>query len=275
MQTSDFQRRLTPADLAFLRDVLGPDAPEDGELSLLLNEDEEYRAKALGDPRTFEAVTSHEETMTVASPRLFFEVLLRRAVGDLRNAPYTVERTGSDRAPVFDTAAVVELTEKPSILHYLATLLASFTKVHSHTERVWVRRGVVRKVRYSDLDIHSMLRLARETDEQERLPVYRRTADLCLFILGMFPDFAATAHRYPGSGALRAQSATRRRLGTEEYENVAAQMYALAAQYRSGDEMGEVFQTLGEHVTEAKKPINFLSEHYLGYKRDQGMLSHG
>ena len=205
MQTSDFQRRLTPTDLAFLRDVLGPDAPEDGELSRLLNEDEEYRAKALGDPRTFEAVTSHEETMTVASPRLFFEVLLRRAVGNLRNAPYTVERTGSDRAPVFDTAAVVELTEKPSILHYLATLLASFTKVHSHTERVWVRRGVVRKVRHSDLDVHSMLRLARETDEQERLPVYRRTADLCLFILGMFPDFAATAHRYPRLG--RAASA--------------------------------------------------------------------
>ena len=269
MQTSDFQRRLTPADLAFLRDVLGPDAPEDGELARLLIEDEEYRANTLGDPRTFEAVTSHEETMSAASPRLFFEILLRRAVGDLRNAPYTVERTGSDRAPVFDTAAVVELTEKPSILHYLATLLASFTKVHSHTERVWVRRGVVRKVRYSDLDVHSMLRLARETDEQERLPVYRRTADLCLFILGMFPDFAATAHRYPGSGALRGQSAMRRRLGTEEYENVAAQMYALAAQYRSGDEMGEVFQTLGEHVTEAKKPINFLSEHYLGYKREQ------
>ncbi len=269
MQTSDFQRRLTPTDLAFLRDVLGPDAPEDGELSRLLIEDEEYREEALGDLRAFEAVTSREEAMSVVSPRLFFEILLRRAVGDLRNAPYTVERTGSDRAPVFDTAAVVELTGKPSILHYLATLLPSFTKVHSHTERVWVRRGVVRKVRYSDLDVHSMLRLARETDEQERLPVYRRTADLCLFILGMFPDFAATAHRYPGSGALRAQSATRRRLGTEEYETVAAQMYALAAQYRSGDEMGEVFQTLGEHVTEAKKPINFLSEHYLGYKREQ------
>ncbi len=72
-----------------------------------------------------------------------------------------------------------------------------------------------------------------------------------------------------GPRLARAQSATRRRLGTEEYENVAAQMYALAAQYRSGDEMGEVFQTLGEHVTEAKKPINFLSEHYLGYKRDR------
>ena len=61
----------------------------------------------------------------------------------------------------------------------------------------------------------------------------------------------------------------RRRLGTEEYETVASQMYALAAQYREGDEIGEVFHTLGEHVVEAKKPINFLSEHYLGYKREQ------
>ena len=269
MLGADFQRRMTPGDVAFLRDALGDDAPDDGELTRLLVEDEEYRASVLGDPRAFEAATSRDELMTLVSPRLFFEILLRRAASDLERVHHTVERTGSDRVPVFDAAEVAELTGKPSVLHYLATLLASFTKVHSHTERVWVRRGVVRKVRYSDLDVHSMLRLARETDEHERLPVLRRTADLCLFIVGMFPDFAASAHRYPGTGALRAQSAVRRRLGTEEYETVASQMYALAAHYREGDEIGEVFHTLGEHVVEAKKPINFLSEHYLGYKREQ------
>ena len=264
----DFKRDLSPADAAFLAGVLGVREDDAPAFERALVEDEERRARALSDPRVFDALTAADDAMTAVSPRLFFEALLRRAVRDLEQAPHTVERTGSDRVPVFDAASVAELTGKPSVLHYLATLLASFTKVHSHTERVWVRRGVVRKVRYSDLDVHSMLRLARETDEHERLPVYRRTADLCLFILGMFPDYAAAAHRYPGTGALRAQSAARRRLGAEEYETVAAQMYALAAAHREGDEIGEVFRTLGERIAEAKKPINHLSEHYLGYRRE-------
>ena len=132
-----------------------------------------------------------------------------------------------------------------------------------------VRRGVVRKVRYSDLDVRSMLRLVDQTSEEERLPLYRRTADLCLFILGVFPDFPATAHRYPGSGALRAPSNARRRLGVEEYETVAAQMYGLAAQRTVGGELREVFHTLGTHVAEAKKPINFLSEHYVGFRHER------
>ena len=114
-----------------------------------------------------------------------------------------------------------------------------------------------------------MLRLVEQTSEEERLPLYRRTADLCLFILGVFPDFAATAHRYPGSGALRGPSNARRRLGVEEYETVAAQMYGLAAQQTGGGELREVFHTLGAHVAEAKKPINFLSEHYVGFRRER------
>ncbi len=269
MLSADFQRRPTQGDIAFLRETLGDDVPDDDELIRLLLDDEERRAQMLGGDRAFEAVMARDDLMSAVSPRLFFEILLRRAAADLERARHTVERTGSDRVPVFDAAAVAELAGAPSVLHYLATLLASFTKVHSRTERVWVRRGVVRKVRYSDLDVHSMLRLARETDEQERLPVLRRTADLCLFIVGMFPDYAATARRYPGTGALRAQSAGRRRLGSEEYENVASQMYGLAARYRDGEEIGAVFRTLGERIIEAKKPINFLSERYLGYKREQ------
>ena len=234
-----------------------------------MDADEAYRAATLGDPRVFEAVGAREQALSAVSPRLFFEVLLRRAVGDLRGTLHTVERTGSDRVPVFDAAAVVGLTARPAVLHYLAGLLASFTKVHSHTERVWVRRGVVRKVRYSDLDVHSMLRLIQQTDERERLPLVRRTADLCLFIIGIFPEFAATAHRYPGSGALRARAGARRRLGTEEYEAVAAQMYGLAARRAGDDPTAAVFGTLGAHVPEAKKPLNFLAEHYLGLRRDR------
>ena len=270
MQLRNVERGLTYADIAFVHEALGADGPAGEEMVQVLA-DEERRAQLLGSQRLFDALMPHDGSLAPVSPRLFFEALLRRAVDELQGAQHTFERTGSvsgERVPVFDAAEVAAFAAQPRILHYLAAALSSFTKVHSHTERVWVRRGVVRKVRYSDLDVHSMLRLIQQTEEYERLPLYRRTGDLCLLILGVFPDFAATAQRYPGTGALRAQSAYRRRLSTEEYETVAAEMYGHAARYDTG-EMASVHRALSDHVTDAKKPLNFMAEHYLGFRRDR------
>ena len=270
MQLRNVERGLTYTDIAFIHEALGADGPAGDEMTQALA-DEERRAQLLGSQRLFDALMPHDGSLAPVSPRLFFEALLRRAVDELQGAQHTFERTGSisgERVPVFDAAEVAAFAAQPRILHYLAAALSSFTKVHSHTERVWVRRGVVRKVRYSDLDVHSMLRLIQQTEEHERLPLYRRTGDLCLLILGVFPDFAATAQRYPGSGALRAQSAYRRRLSTEEYETVAAEMYSHAARYDSG-EVASVHRALSDHVTDAKKPLNFMAEHYLGFRRDR------
>ena len=270
MQLRNVERGLTYADISFIHEALGTDTPPEDEMPRLLA-DEERRAELLGSQRLFDALLPYDGSLAPVSPRLFFETLLRRAVDELQDARHTFERTGSvsgERVPVFDAAEVAAFAAQPRILHYLAAMLASFTKVHSHTERVWVRRGVVRKVRYSDLDVHSMLRLIQQTEEHERLPLYRRTGDLCLLILGIFPDFAATAQRYPGSGALRAQSSYRRRLSTEEYETVAAEMYGHAARYDTG-EMSSVHRTLAARIPDARKPLNFMAEHYLGFRRDR------
>ena len=270
MQLRNVERGLTYADIAFIHEALGADAPAEDELPQVLA-DEERRGDLLGSQRLFDALLPHDGSLAPVSPRLFFEGLLRHAVAELQGAQHTFERTGSrsgERVPVFDAAEVAAFAAQPRILHYLASLLASFTKVHSHTERVWVRRGVVRKARYSDLDVHSMLRLIQQTEEHERLPLYRRTGDLCLLILGVFPDFAATAQRYPGTGALRAQSSWRRRLSTEEYETVAAEMYGHAARYDSG-EWSTVHRALAARIADAKKPLNFIAEHYLGFRRDR------
>jgi hypothetical protein len=145
-------------------------------------------------------------------------------------------------------------------------MLASFTRVESHTSRLRVRRGVWRKARYSDLDAASLLRLAHEVEDAERMAVYRRAADASLLILGMFPDFPATATRYPGTGALRPRRA---RLGTEEYETIAARAYGLAAQDRAAADAGltEPMRVLSEHVLEAKVLLNHLAERYLRFAR--------
>ena len=49
-----------------------------------------------------------EETITTAiTPRFLFEVLLRTARRDLESKAYTVERTATQKIPVFDTAEVI------------------------------------------------------------------------------------------------------------------------------------------------------------------------
>ncbi len=268
MYSYALDRNLSEADLDFIINSGMEGVPQREELRRLLAEDEAFRGSVLGNGVLFDRMMASDEALALVSSRLFFEVLLRRAVEDLRLAGHTVERSGGARLPVFDTESVVKLAESPSILHYLSGMLASFTHVNSYTHRVFVRRGIVRKVRYSDMDVHSLLRLVGDTDESERLPLYKRIADLCLLVLGIFPEFPATANRYPGTGALRPHSGHRARMNTEEYEALGQEMYVLAAGHPSVREsQAEVFRTLGDRIIEAKKPLNFVSEHYLGFKR--------
>ena len=80
--------------------------------------------------------------------------------------------------------------EAPGVPEYLAAMLASFTRVESYVRPVRVRRGVWRKVRYNDMDVDSLLRFCAEADEQQRLRFYKRIADVCLFVTGIFRDYA-------------------------------------------------------------------------------------
>jgi len=50
---------------------------------------------------------SEETIMATISPRSFLEVLLRTACREMESQPYTMERTATQRLPVFDTAEVV------------------------------------------------------------------------------------------------------------------------------------------------------------------------
>ena len=97
--------------------------------------------------------------------------------------------------------------------------------------------------------------------------MYKRAADASLLILGVFPDFAASATRYPGTGALRRRGA---RLSTEEYEHVAAKAYRLASEHPSAEEwLAEAAATLSEHVIDAKRPLTYAAEQYLRIRRDK------
>lgn len=254
------KRLLSDADLVFI--VGGPSSVEDlMDLRQSLAIDESRRAEVLGDDQLFQRVLAMGDALVRISPRLFFEVLLRRAIHDITRAVHVLERAGRDRVPLFVGKREVQAISRPVVIDYLAEMLASFTKINSHSARVRVRRGVWRKSRYNDLDVPSLLRLASEVDETRRMAVLQRAGDASLLILGVFSDFAASAIRYPGTGALRRRLG---RLTTEEYEHVAARVYKLVADDPATDASNvEPLRMLSEHVIDAKRPLVYLAENYL------------
>ncbi|MFC1937006.1 hypothetical protein ACFLWY_00430 [Chloroflexota bacterium] len=213
-------------------------------------------------------VMGEEGIMARISPRFLFEILLRQALSELKGRSYTVERTASQRIPVFDTGEVVRFLGNKTVLKYLADMLSSFTKVESYTLRVRVRKGVWRKIRFSDMDIDSLVRLCEAADEEHRFGFYKRIADLCLFILGMFPEYASPGFPYSGSEAA-SQLFRRSRRSAEDYEREGRQFYKLAEKHKNASilELTGVFGQLHQKFNLAKKPLNYISDNYLRFKK--------
>jgi len=84
---------------------------------------------------------SEETITTTISPRFLFEILLRTARRELESQAYTVERTATQKIPVFDTPEVVNFLSNKVVLKYLADMLTSFTRIESFTLPVRVKEG--------------------------------------------------------------------------------------------------------------------------------------
>ena len=257
-------------DLDFLVESASPEVRDKERLKQILRQDEDFRGKYVADDKVFRKLMDDDEILLKISPRLFFEILLRRAATDLEGVGYTFEKSSSMKVPVFDTQEVVELLSQESLLIYLAEMLSSFTRIESYALSFLVRKGVWKKIRFNDLDIHSLMALCDVVENALRLGFYKRIADICLFMLGIYPDFAERDHRYPFSGQLRPNLPGRTRISPEEYQREGQRFYRLAAEHDSAKqgELSEVFWTLHDHFQKAKKPLNFIAEHYLQYKRE-------
>ncbi len=238
---------LTDADLDFVVGEAAPDASDGERLKGLVLRDSGFRKTMLSDDRVFERLMDDEEAFVKVSPGLYFEVLLRRAVSDLNSSTHTVERAGRDTVAVFDTDEVVDFLDRPGIVEYLAGMLASFTRIQGFVTSVRVRRGVRRRVRFNDMD--SLVRLCATVDEPHRFGYYRRIADVCLFISGVFRDYAIPT----------AARGARHRRGMEDYEAEGRRFYALAGAHPAAGTMrlSEVFGLLQEHFAAARKPLTF------------------
>jgi hypothetical protein len=252
---------LPERDLRYVIETVLPERSDVDNLLELLRDDEAFIEAMIADARLFERVMAEEALGLRFTPTLFFHVLLCQAHKDLQQAYYTVERRDRQKIPIFDSHAVVDLLAEPAMRQYLAEMLASFTRIRGFTYPVRVRRGVWYKQRFSDLDIDSLMRLCQSVDEQLRFGFYKRIADVCLFIAGVFPEYAQ-----PGASAAWASRGQR---DLEDYEQEGRQFYELAADHEGAAvlELRDVLLALSERFALAAKPLMFLSEHYLLTRR--------
>jgi hypothetical protein len=89
--------------------------------------------------------------------------------------------------------------------------------------------------------------------------------------LGIFPDYAERDYRYPFSGQVRPHVRGKLRISPEDYTEEGQKFYRLAAEHPSAREMHleEIFWALHRNFQKAKKPLNFIADYYLQYRRDK------
>jgi hypothetical protein len=264
-------RELTGKDLDFLVETVSPEAKDKSRLRQIIREDQDIRKAYVEDDKVFRRFVDEEESFIRVSPLLFFEVLLRKTVKDLEKAGYTVEKSRSMKIPVFDTQEVADFLNREELLLYLADMLSSFTRVESYTIPVRIGEGIWEKVRFSDLDILSLMRFSQFVEDEHRLGFYKRIADICLFMMGIFPDYAERDYRYPFSGQVRPHIRGKLRISPGDYAEEGQKFYRLAAEHPSARELHleETFWSLHRDFQKAKKPLNFIADHYLQHRRDK------
>jgi hypothetical protein len=261
--------QLNDRDLDFLIEAAASGVGDKANLKQILRQDEDFRNSFVSDEKVFTKLMADDEIFLKISPSFFFEILLHNAARALSKTSYTLERTRSMSIPVFDAQELAELLNDHAILAYLANMLSTFTRIESYTVSFRIRKGLWKKIRFNDMDITSLIRFSEAVDDEFRLGLYKRIADVCLFILGIFPDYAERHYRYPLSGEIRPQIAAGAKISPEEYEQKGQQFYKLAAEHQAAVEMdlSDTFWVLHENFQKAKKPLNFIADYYLTTKR--------
>ncbi|MGA2959159.1 MAG: hypothetical protein ABSF48_25995 [Thermodesulfobacteriota bacterium] len=260
--------QLSKRDLDFLVETVSPEVRDKARLKQIIAEDEDFRNSFIGDEKVFRRLMDEKEKFLEISQLLFFEILLRKTAQELEGANYTVEKTSTTKIPVFDTKEVVDLLNQESVLLYLADMLSSFTKIENYAIPIKLKKETWEEIRFNDLDILSLMSFSQAVEEEYKLGFYKRIADICLFVLGIFPAYAERDYRYPFSGQVRPHILGKLRISPEDYVEEGRKFYKLAAEHPAAKEsdLSEIFWALHRDFQKAKKPLNFLEEHFLRYK---------
>lgn len=260
---------ISDKDLDFIVNTAAPEAKNKEKLKQYIKEDNAFRKGLIGNDKVFARIMGGGEVFLDISPRLLFEILLRRGKEELKKRTWTFERVGYQKLPVFDISKASDLLEKESILEYLADMLSSFTKIESYTVAVRVRKGVWRKIRFNDMDIDSLKKLCQVMDEEHRFSIYKRIADVCLFVMGVFPEYVMFDYRYSSSGKVRSKLAKRIIRSAEEYETDGRKFYKLASEHEKAHllDLAGIFTELSENFNLARRCLDFITQQYLHFTK--------
>ncbi len=264
--------RFSDGDIRFLVETVAPQLV--GRLNVIKDDVDLIQGMLNQEAeRVFERIVlmGEEQIMTSITTRFLFEVLLRKALRDLKTQSYTVEKTRFQKVPVFDAQEVVKFLANDKVVDYLADMLSSFTKTESFAVAVRLRKGIWRKFRFSDIDLDSLVRLCESVDEERRFALYKRAADLCLFILGMFPEYVTSDHGLVSN--VETQRMVFRKLirSAEQYEEEGRRFYKLAGSHREAEVLGlsEILCQLHAKFNLARKPLIYISENLLKSRKQK------
>ncbi len=267
MRRNERQIRLSDSDLRFVVETTATQRTDHERVMEIVRDKPDLLDLMLDDEKLFRSVTSDEDVLLRISPWLLFTILVRRAARDLAAERFTVERIGTtERIPVFDTERVAALLGDRRLRDYLVELLASFVRTESTT--IWYRAGRrLRRRTYSDMDLDDMIDLASHVEAELRFPFYKRIGDICLFVVGVFPEHVMAG--YTPSLAVPHLTRRGRRRTLPDYVIEGQRFYGLAAGHVAAQQygLGGVLGRLSESFELARKPLNLISDRYIRVQR--------
>jgi hypothetical protein len=249
-------------DLRFLVETVVTERRDYDQIVNLIRGKDDLIEPMLQDPKLVRRLFEEEAGLVRVSPYFLFTVLLLQVRRDLEATAYILEVDfKGKRIPVFQAQSVTDLLGRVVIRDYLADMLASFTRTNSGVI-YWRERGAWHKRRFSDLDIDDMVDLARIIDPEMRPALYKRIADIALFLSGIFPDHLAVF-------AARHQSRFSAKRSLKDYEQQGSRFFRVAAQEADQIRWRPAMGTLAEKFTLARWALNTLSDRYLKAQREQ------
>jgi hypothetical protein len=237
---------LPETDLDFIVNKVAPEIKNKSAIKLAIRGDPKFRKALLADDRLFESMTKKDASFISASPRLVFEVLLRRSIKEMNQLSYTTEES----IPIFDAEKAMDFLENEEIVEYLIMLLSSF-----------IAGNIVSK---NDLDLDELIELGKNATADKAFEIYQRIGDVCLFTLGVYPESIKFGRYYFLFNQLPPMTlASIKTVG--DYEWLGKEFYHLAAAHKLAQEkkLNDTLELLSENIYLAKKPLNYLSANFL------------
>jgi len=254
--------RLNDNDLKFIVETVATERRDHDHVVGLLRGKPDLLESMLQDRKLSERLVGEQEAFVRVSPYLLFSVLLRRVWKDLEGQSFVLERDDrGKRIPVFGGPRIAELLAEPELREYLVEMLCSFVRTNTGV-LYFKERGTWRKRKFSDLDVDDMIALCHLVEPGWKPRLYKRIADIALFLTGIYPDHAGLFAQRP-----RSLAACRRAL--PDYEREARHFYSVAAREPEPPWTAAVYEGLAAKFNLARAALNVLSDRFLEPLRER------